>query len=116
LVLALGLLPALVACANSSASTHSTEVSNEEESGTRVAAQAGPAKPQQVVQRIEPVPAATPEAELAPTAGEAGQLPAAAGGASARSDVPRVEGARPAGITSKHLEAELNRLEDELKK
>lgn len=118
-------LALLAACANSSASTEPNE---------RVAAQTAPTEPQQVVQRME---AAIPEraaseraaseraasegalqapAEGKPTVAELGPAAVAAGGASAQSEEPRAEGTRPAAITPKHLEAELNRLEDELKK
>lgn len=68
---------------------------------TRVAAKAEPAKPEQVVQRIEP--GAEPALNSAP------QSPAAPTAAGQRAP------ARGTSISSKHLEAELNRLEAELK-
>ncbi|MEY2935394.1 MAG: hypothetical protein RL033_6143, partial [Pseudomonadota bacterium] len=124
-LLAASLLAGLAACANSSASTEPNE---------RMAAQTAPLHPQQVVQRIEPAlpEGATAERALAAKAqqaapevnaeaSEAAPAAVATGGAGAGSEEPRVEepraeGARPAAITPKHLEAELNRLEDELRK
>jgi hypothetical protein len=69
---------------------------------TRVAAQAPPARPEQVVQRIEPDP--EPSAPPVPKSALADQ--------SAADKRAPVKGAN---ISPKHLEAELNRLEAELK-
>jgi len=78
----------------------------------RIAAKATLSGPQQVVQRIEPAPAsaALSSGKSAPGA--------AASGAAASSQREAAKSEPPANaepITSKHLEAELNRLEAELR-
>jgi hypothetical protein len=103
------------ACANSS---------NSSEAG-RELSQSEPGKPQQVVQRIAPAPAALapappPAVAVNATAGSAAG-PAASGGSGQKDPNERRAEARAAGadrvetVTAKHVEAELNRLEAELK-
>jgi hypothetical protein len=70
--------------------------------------------PEQVVQRAEPArELATGEAATPRLTGAAG---AAAQPKALASEELKASAARPAGITPRHLEAELNRLEDELKR
>src|SRR4051812_43880231 len=83
-----GLLGASGGCAN-----HSSE------GESRVAAKAEPARPEQVVQRIEPAP--EPAATAAKNA--------------AASSAERPVVVKGGSSSAKHLEAELNRLEAELK-
>lgn len=102
LSLASGALMA-TACANPS---------NSSEAG-RMPSQSEPGKPQQVVQRIAPTPApAAPNATAGSTAG-----PPPNGGAGPKEADERGAAARPGAetLTAKHVEAELNRLEAELK-
>jgi len=103
------LLAAASGCSNSDA-------------GSRVAAKAMVSGPQQVVQRIEPGPVAP--AEVVPaSAALPGASPASAGVATGAAAAAPAETTKNAGapavnvepITSKHLEAELNRLEAELR-
>lgn len=107
--LAVGLLlGVLVACSNSSASTASSERVAATSAALTPSAESVKSQvaPQQVVQRMEPVPpGATGAAKSAP----------ASGGAAATPEQTST-GSRPAAITSRHLEAELNRLEDELRR
>jgi hypothetical protein len=88
------------------------------DAGSRVAAKAAVAGPEQVVQRIEPAPvAAAPVAPASPAppspAAVASGAAAAATPEAAKSPSEPPPSAEP--ITSKHLEAELNRLEAELR-
>jgi len=84
------------------------------DAGSRVAAKATVAAPEQVVQRIEPAPVASvPSAPAAPASAHA-----PSGAAAPTSEAPQASGeprANAEPITSKHLEAELNRLEAELR-
>jgi hypothetical protein len=77
---------------------------------TRVAAQAPPAKPEQVVQRIEP----DPEPALAPAPRSAAEVSSAEVSAADKSAADKRAPVKGGSISSKHLEAELNRLEAEL--
>ena len=93
------------------------------DAGSRVAAKATESGPVQVVQRIEPAPVApavVAPASAAPGAPGGSRPPAAvpSGSAAATAEVTRGSGEPPVHaepITSKHLEAELNRLEAELR-
>jgi hypothetical protein len=86
-----GLLAASVAISGGCA--HSSDAES------RVAAKAEPARPEQVVQRIEPAPESTASAAKNAAASSAERPVVVKGGSS----------------SAKHLEAELNRLEAELK-
>ena len=89
------------------------------DAGSRVAAKATVSGPEQVVQRIEPAPVASasgvPGSAAVPStpATSAGVGAAAAPAEAAQSAGEPSANAEP--ITPKHLEAELNRLEAELR-
>jgi hypothetical protein len=67
---------------------------------------AAPSQPERVVQHMAPSPASATAPVTAPASGSAARLDVAASAAGASRS--------PEPITSKHLEAELNRLEAEL--
>lgn len=103
------LLAAASGCSNSDA-------------GSRVAAKATVSGPEQVVQRIAPTPVAPADVVPAPAALPSAS-PTSAGVASGAAAAAPAEASKSSGepavnvepITSKHLEAELNRLEAELR-
>ncbi|MEO8180254.1 MAG: hypothetical protein ABI895_15570 [Deltaproteobacteria bacterium] len=78
-----------------------------------MAAKTEPAKPEQVVQRIEPTPNSEPPS-VTVLQSAAGRRSAAAPRSAAGAPDKRAA-IRGGSISSKHLEAELNRLEAELK-
>jgi hypothetical protein len=80
---------------------------------TRVAAKSEPAKPEQVVQRIEPASEPEPTV-LEPTVAEP-TVPEQKGNPATPSAGDKRAAAKAGTISAKHLEAELNRLEAELK-
>lgn len=106
--MALGLAAGLlIACSSSPASTAAGERVVAKSGALTPAVEAGNSK---LVPRIEPVVAPAP----AGTAEAARSTSAAS--AEAAKPTRGAERARPAGITARHLEAELNRLEDELER
>jgi len=90
-----------------------------DDSAARVAVQTESSRPEQVVQRIEPAPSAVQpaSADAARAGNEAATHaePATNGGPTPAPSAARDPRASGQTVTAKHVEAELNRLEAELK-